>query len=32
MAVDISERKRIATELAQRAEQQAAVADLGRLV
>lgn len=31
VAVDITERKRIATELARRAEQQAAVADLGRL-
>ena len=32
VAVDISERKHIATELAKRAEQQAAVAELGRLV
>jgi len=32
VAVDITERKRIATELAKRAEQQAAVAELGRLV
>jgi two-component system, cell cycle sensor histidine kinase and response regulator CckA len=32
VAVDITERKRIGTELAKRAEQQAAVAELGRLV